>query len=72
MKLFDVYPLYDVSPVRAKDVYVYGVDGKKYLDLYGWHAVISIGHRHRRYNRALKQQINRIGFYSCLSFHRKT
>lgn len=64
MKLFDVYPLYDVSPVRAKDVYVYGVDGKKYLDLYGGHAVISIGHRHRRYNRALKQQINRIGFYS--------
>lgn len=64
MNLFDVYPLYDVTPTRAKDVWVYGSDGKKYLDLYGGHAVISIGHQHRRYNRALKQQINRIGFYS--------
>lgn len=64
MNLFDVYPLYDVTPTRAKDVWVYGQDGKKYLDLYGGHAVISIGHQHRRYNRALKQQINRIGFYS--------
>ena len=45
MPLFDVYPLYDVTPVRAKGVHLYGADRKKYLDLYGGHAVISIGHR---------------------------
>lgn len=64
MNLFDVYPLYDVTPHKAKDVFVYDAQGKKYLDLYGGHAVISIGHQHRRYKRALKQQLNRIGFYS--------
>ena len=46
MKLFDVYPLYDVTPVRAKDVYVYDEQDTQYLDLYGGHAVISIGHAH--------------------------
>lgn len=64
MPLFDVYPLYDVTPVRAKDVYVYDANRKKYLDLYGGHAVISIGHQHPVYNRRLKKQISRIGFYS--------
>ena len=48
MSLFNVYPLYDVTPVRAKDVFVFGDDGKKYLDLYGGHAVISVGHNHTR------------------------
>ena len=48
MKLFDVYPLYEVTPVRAKDVYVYDDKGTEYLDLYGGHAVISIGHGHPR------------------------
>ena len=43
MKLFDVYPLYEVSPTKAKDVYVYDEAGTEYLDLYGGHAVISIG-----------------------------
>ena len=42
MKLFDVYPLYDVTPTRAKDVYVYDSKGTEYLDLYGGHAVISL------------------------------
>ncbi len=64
MPLFDVYPLYDVTPVRAKGVYVYGHDRKKYLDLYGGHAVISIGHQNPVYNRRLKRQISKIGFYS--------
>jgi acetylornithine/N-succinyldiaminopimelate aminotransferase len=64
MPLFDVYPLYDVTPVRAKDVYVYDANRKKYLDLYGGHAVISIGHQNPVYNRRLKKQISRIGFYS--------
>ncbi|WP_431156626.1 aspartate aminotransferase family protein [Winogradskyella poriferorum] len=64
MSLFDVYPLYDVTPVKAKDVFVYGEDGKKYLDLYGGHAVISIGHSHPEYVNSIKQQIDNIGFYS--------
>lgn len=64
MKLFDVYPLYDVTPVRAKDVYVYDENGNEYLDLYGGHAVISIGHGHPRYLERLTQQMHQIGFYS--------
>ena len=64
MKLFDVYPLYDVTPIRAKDVYVYDENGIEYLDLYGGHAVISIGHGHPRYLERLTQQMHQIGFYS--------
>ena len=64
MKLFDVYPLYDVTPVRAKDVYVYDEKGTEYLDLYGGHAVISIGHGQERYLERLTQQMHQIGFYS--------
>ena len=64
MKLFDVYPLYEVCPVRAKDVYVYDEKGKEYLDLYGGHAVVSIGHSHPHYVNRLEQQLNKIAFYS--------
>lgn len=64
MKLFDVYPLYEVCPVRAKDVYVYDETGKEYLDLYGGHAVVSIGHSHPHYVNRLEQQLNKIAFYS--------
>ena len=64
MKLFDVYPLYDVTPVRAKDVYVYDEKGTEYLDLYGGHTVNSIGHGHDRYLERLAQQMHQIGFYS--------
>ena len=64
MKLFDVYPLYDVTPTRAKDVYVYDSTGTEYLDLYGGHAVISIGHGHDHYVKSLTEQLNEIGFYS--------
>ena len=64
MKLFDVYPLYDVVPTHAKDVYVYDDKGIEYLDLYGGHAVISIGHGHKLYKDRLTKQLNEIGFYS--------
>ena len=64
MSLFDVYPLFDVTPVRAKDVFVYDDKGTQYLDLYGGHAVISIGHSHPVYVNALTNQLQKIGFYS--------
>ena len=64
MPLFDVYPLYDVEPSKARGVYVYDQKGTKYLDIYGGHAVISIGHGHRTYKRMLRKQLHRIGFYS--------
>ncbi|HLV61735.1 aspartate aminotransferase family protein [Galbibacter sp.] len=64
MKLFDVYPLYDVTPQRASDVFVYDNNGVEYLDLYGGHAVISIGHAHPTYVGHLTNQINKLGFYS--------
>lgn len=64
MKLFDVYPLFDVTPVRARDVYVFDDQDTQYLDLYGGHAVISIGHAHPKYVESITQQLNQIGFYS--------
>ena len=64
MKLFDVYPLYDVEPVKAEDCTVWDKDGKEYLDLYGGHAVMSIGHAHPHYVHMLKSQLDNIGFYS--------
>lgn len=64
MKLFDVYPLLDLEPVKAQGNYVYSKDGKKYLDFYGGHAVISIGHAHPHYVNRINRQINDIGFYS--------
>ncbi|MGB6154170.1 MAG: aminotransferase class III-fold pyridoxal phosphate-dependent enzyme [Pricia sp.] len=64
MKLFDVYPLYDVTPVSAKGIVVTDHKGDEYLDFYGGHAVISIGHSHPHYVKRLKDQLDRIGFYS--------
>ena len=64
MSLFNVYPLYDVTPVSAKDVYVYDDKGVEHLDLYGGHAVISIGHSHPKYVSAISNQIEKLGFYS--------
>lgn len=64
MKLLDVYPLYDITPVKAKDMYVYDQSNTAYLDLYGGHAVISIGHSHPTYVDELTKQLNAIGFYS--------
>ena len=64
MSLFNVYPLYDVTPVSAKDVYVYDDKGVEHLDLYGGHAVISIGHSHPKYVSAITNQVEKLGFYS--------
>ncbi len=64
MKLFDVYSLYDIEPVRGKGSYVYTADGTEYLDLYGGHAVISIGHAHPLYVKAVSEQVAALGFYS--------
>ncbi len=64
MKLFDVYPLLDLEPVKAKGNYVYTKDGTEYLDFYGGHAVISIGHSHPHYVNKVNRQLNDIGFYS--------
>jgi len=64
MKLFDVYPLYDVEPVKALDSTVIDKNGIEYLDLYGGHAVISVGHAHPHYVKRLKEQLDKIGFYS--------
>ena len=64
MNLFDVYSLFPIEPVRARGCRVWDRDGREYLDFYGGHAVISIGHGHPHYRRAIKEQIDRIGFYS--------
>ena len=64
MELFDVYPLYDVTPVRAKGIVVIDEKGDKYLDFYGGHAVISIGHSHPYYINCIKNQLDQISFYS--------
>lgn len=64
MKLFDVYSLYDIEPVRGSGCFVYDADGNEYLDLYGGHAVISIGHAHPRYVKAVSDQVAKLGFYS--------
>ena len=64
MGLFNVYPLYDVTPISAKGVYVYDQNHQEYLDLYGGHAVISIGHSHPTYVKAISEQVAKLGFYS--------
>ena len=64
MKPFDVYPLFDVNIVRGKGCHVWDDKGQEYLDLYGGHAVISVGHSHPHYVEALTRQLNLLGFYS--------
>ena len=64
MKLFDVYSLYDIEPVRGKGSHVFTEDGTDYLDLYGGHAVISIGHAHPEYVKRVADQVATLGFYS--------
>lgn len=61
---FDVYPVYDINPVKAQGSYLWDDKGTKYLDFYGGHAVISIGHSHPHYVKMLTDQLNCIGFYS--------
>src|SRR5258708_1076757 len=64
MKLFYVYPINDITIVKGKGCYVWEQEGQKYLDLYGGHAVISIGHTHPHYVQRLTDQLNKVGFYS--------
>ncbi|OKL41620.1 aspartate aminotransferase family protein [Pontibacter flavimaris] len=64
MNVFDVYPLFDITPVRAQGAYVWDDKGNRYLDLYGGHAVISIGHSHPHYVKRIARQLYDIGFYS--------
>ena len=62
--MFNVYPLFDVVPVRGEGMYLYDDKGTQYLDLYGGHAVISIGHSHPYYVGKITEQLSKIGFYS--------
>lgn len=64
MKLFDVYPLNDITIVKGAGSYVWDDKGEKYLDLYGGHAVISIGHTHPHYVKRIEEQLHKVGFYS--------
>jgi acetylornithine aminotransferase len=64
MNLFDVYPVYNITPVKAKGCYVYDEKNTAYLDLYGGHGVISIGHSHEDYVKAINEQVSKIAFYS--------
>ena len=64
MRLFDVYPLFPIEPIKAQGSWLWDNEGNKYLDLYGGHAVISIGHNHPHFVEALKSQLDKISFYS--------
>jgi len=64
MNLFDVYPLIPVTPVKALGCTLWDDQGQEYLDLYGGHAVISIGHSHPHYVQRITEQVNQLGFYS--------
>ena len=64
MNLFDVYPLWDIEPVKANGCKVFDEKGTEYLDLYGGHAVISVGHSHPYYVQKITEQLNKMGFYS--------
>lgn len=64
MKLFDVYPINDITIVKAQGSNVWDAAGQQYLDLYGGHAVISIGHTHPHYVQRITDQLNKVGFYS--------
>ena len=64
MKLFDVYPLVNIDIVKGKGCHVWDAEGNEYLDLYGGHAVISVGHCHPYYVQKLTEQLNKLGFYS--------
>lgn len=64
MKLFDVYPLFDIEIVKGKGCRVWDKEGNEYLDFYGGHAVISVGHSHPAYVKAISKQVSELGFYS--------
>lgn len=64
MNLFDVYPLWNIEPVKGEGCKIWDKEGKEYLDLYGGHAVISIGHSHPTYVKMIAEQAGKLGFYS--------
>lgn len=64
MNLFDVYPLFDIAIEKGKGCHVWDSEGQEYLDLYGGHAVISVGHAHPHYVEAISNQVAKLGFYS--------
>lgn len=64
MNLFNVYPLFNINPVKAQGSFLWDDKGEKYLDFYGGHAVISIGHNHPHYQTQLQEQLEKISFYS--------
>ena len=64
MQLFDVYPLYDIEPIKGEGARIWDKNGVEYLDFYGGHAVISIGHAHPHYVKMISEQVARLGFYS--------
>ena len=64
MELFDVYPLFDIAIDHGKGCHVWDEEGQEYLDLYGGHAVISVGHAHPHYVEAIANQVAKLGFYS--------
>ena len=64
MNLFQVYSLLDMEPVKAQGAYLWDKQGEEYLDFYGGHAVISIGHTHPHYVEKITYQLSKIGFYS--------
>ena len=64
MKLFDVYPSFEITPIKGQGAYVWDKNGKKYVDFYGGHAVMSIGHSHPHYIQKIEEQLRQLGFYS--------
>ena len=64
MDLFNVYPLWNIEPVKGEGCRIWDKDGVEYLDLYGGHAVISVGHSHPVYTKKIKDQVEKLGFYS--------
>ena len=64
MKPFNVYPLFPIEIIKGQGSFVWDKQGTKYLDLYGGHAVISIGHSHPRYVQRISDQVSKLGFYS--------
>lgn len=64
MNLFDVYPLLNITPVRGEGIFLFDEQGNRYMDLYGGHAVISVGHSHPHYVKTINSQLEQLGFYS--------
>ncbi len=69
MNLFEVYSLWNIEPVKAEGCKLWDKNGTEYLDFYGGHAVISIGHSHHEYVKAIEKQVENLGFYSNADYY---